>query len=112
MLPIPALPEPAFAPAEELSRAWIAAGSLGTRSEIAGELISLAGTADQKARWLPGIASGKVLPTAVFTEPDTGSDLGSLRTRATPAADGGWRIDGNKTWITHGARSRRRLQGL
>ncbi len=90
---------------EELSRAWIAAGSLGTRSEIAGELISLAGTADQKARWLPGIASGKVLPTAVFTEPDTGSDLGSLRTRATPAADGGWRIDGNKTWITHGARS-------
>ena len=90
---------------EELSRAWIAAGSLGTRSEIAGELISLAGTADQKARWLPGIASGKVLPTAVFTEPDTGSDLGSLRTRATPAADGNWRIAGNKTWITHGARS-------
>ena len=58
---------------EELSRAWIAAGSLGMRSEIAGELISLAGTADQKARWLPGIASGDVLPTAVFTEPDTGS---------------------------------------
>jgi (2S)-methylsuccinyl-CoA dehydrogenase len=90
---------------EELSRAWIAAGSLGTRSEIAGELISLAGTAEQKARWLPGIASGAVLPTAVFTEPDTGSDLGSLRTRATRAADMRWRIDGNKTWITHAARS-------
>lgn len=90
---------------EELSRAWIAAGSLGTRSEIAGELISLAGTPEQKARWLPGIASGAVLPTAVFTEPDTGSDLGSLRTRATQAADGSWRIDGNKTWITHGSRS-------
>jgi (2S)-methylsuccinyl-CoA dehydrogenase len=90
---------------EELSRAWIAAGSLGTRSEIAGELISLAGTAAQKARWLPGIASGEVLPTAVFTEPDTGSDLGALRTRATQAADGTWRIDGNKTWITHGSRS-------
>ncbi len=90
---------------EELSRAWIAAGSLGTRSEIAGELISLAGTPGQKARWLPGIASGEVLPTAVFTEPDTGSDLGSLRTRATQAADGTWRIDGNKTWITHGSRS-------
>ena len=90
---------------EELSRAWIAAGSLGTRSEIAGELIALAGSAAQKARWLPGIASGAVLPTAVFTEPDTGSDLGALRTRATRAADGNWRIDGNKTWITHGARS-------
>ena len=90
---------------EELSRAWIAAGSLGTRSEIAGELISLAGTPGQKARWLPGIASGEVLPTAVFTEPDTGSDLGALRTRATQAADSTWRIQGNKTWITHGARS-------
>ncbi|HSW19953.1 MAG TPA: acyl-CoA dehydrogenase family protein [Ramlibacter sp.] len=90
---------------EELSRAWIAAGSLGTRSEIAGELISLAGTPEQKARWLPGIASGDILPTAVFTEPDTGSDLGSLRTRATQGDDGAWRIDGNKTWITHAARS-------
>ena len=90
---------------EELSRAWIAAGSLGTRSEIAGELISLAGTTEQKTRWLPGIASGEVLPTAVFTEPDTGSDLGALRTRATQASDGSWRIDGNKTWITHGSRS-------
>ena len=90
---------------EELSRAWIAAGSLGTRSEIAGELISLAGTPAQKAQWLPGIASGQILPTAVFTEPDTGSDLGSLRTRATQAADGTWRIDGNKTWITHASRS-------
>lgn len=90
---------------EELSRAWIAAGSLGTRSEIAGELILHGGTAEQKAYWLPKLASGEVLPTAVFTEPDTGSDLGSLRTRAARAADGSWKIDGNKTWITHGSRS-------
>lgn len=90
---------------EELSRGWIAAGSLGTRSEIAGDLIDSAGTPQQKERWLPKIASGEVLPTAVFTEPDTGSDLASLRTRATLQADGQWRIDGNKTWITHGARS-------
>ncbi|MDR0275346.1 MAG: acyl-CoA/acyl-ACP dehydrogenase [Burkholderiaceae bacterium] len=89
---------------EELSRAWIAAGSLGTRSEIAAELIHLSGTPAQKDEWLAKIASGEVLPTAVFTEPDTGSDLGSLRTRATPT-HGGWRIDGNKTWITHGSRS-------
>ena len=90
---------------EELSRAWIAAGSLGTRSEIAAELILGGGTAEQKAHWLPRIASGEVLPTAVFTEPDAGSDLGSLRTRATLQADGAWRIDGNKTWITHASRS-------
>ncbi|WP_091147630.1 acyl-CoA dehydrogenase family protein [Novosphingobium sp. CF614] len=90
---------------EELSRAWLATGSLGTRSEIAGELIAGAGTEAQKARWLPGIASGAILPTAVFTEPETGSDLASLRTRATRREDGSWRIDGAKTWITHAARS-------
>lgn len=90
---------------EELSRAWIAAGSLGTRSEIAGELILQAGTQAQKAKWLPRIAIGEVLPTAVFTEPDTGSDLGSLRTRATRTDTGAWSLDGNKTWITHASRS-------
>lgn len=89
---------------EELSRGWIGAGSLGTRSEIAGELIAGSGTDAQKAHWLPRIASGEVLPTAVFTEPDTGSDLGSLQTRARRERDG-WRIDGAKTWITHAARS-------
>jgi (2S)-methylsuccinyl-CoA dehydrogenase len=90
---------------EELSRGWIAAGSLGTRSEIAGELITLAGTDEQKQAWLPKIATGEVLPTAVFTEPDTGSDLGSLKTRAVKQADGSWRVNGAKTWITHAARS-------
>ncbi|HEU0220801.1 MAG TPA: acyl-CoA dehydrogenase family protein, partial [Paracoccaceae bacterium] len=90
---------------EELSRAWIAAGSLGTRSEIAGELITHGGTEAQKADWLPRLASGEVLPTAVFTEPNTGSDLGSVRTRAVRQADGSWRLSGAKTWITHAARS-------
>ena len=90
---------------EELSRAWIAAGSLGTRSEIAGELIRANGTPGQKARWLAKIASGEVLPTAVFTEPDVGSDLASLTTRARRSEDGGWRITGAKNWITHASRS-------
>jgi (2S)-methylsuccinyl-CoA dehydrogenase len=90
---------------EELSRGWIGAGSLGTRSEIAGELIAMGGTEPQKAHWLPKIASGEILPTAVFTEPDVGSDLGSLQTRARQGDDGEWAIDGAKTWITHAARS-------
>jgi (2S)-methylsuccinyl-CoA dehydrogenase len=90
---------------EELSRGWICAGSLGTRSEIAGELISAGGTAEQKAYWLPRLASGEVLPTAVFTEPDTGSDLASVRTRATRAEGGDWTITGSKTWITHASRT-------
>jgi len=90
---------------EELSRGWIGAGSLGTRSEIAGELILLGGTPEQQAHWLPRIASGEILPTAVFTEPDTGSDLGSLQTRAARDAEGNWVIQGAKTWITHASRS-------
>lgn len=89
---------------EELSRAYIGVGSLGTRSEIAAELILCGGTEDQKAYWLPKIASGEILPTAVFTEPNTGSDLASLKTRA--VKDGGtWKISGNKTWITHPVRA-------
>jgi (2S)-methylsuccinyl-CoA dehydrogenase len=89
---------------EELSRGWIGVGSLGTRSEIAAELILIGGTEAQKAQWLPRIASAEILPTAVFTEPDTGSDLGALRTRATLAGSE-YSISGNKTWITHAARA-------
>ena len=89
---------------EELSRAYIGVGSLGTRSEIAAELILCGGTKEQKEAWLPRIATGETLPTAVFTEPNTGSDLASLKTRAT--LDGEvWRVTGNKTWITHAART-------
>jgi len=93
---------------EELSRGYIGVGSLGTRSEIAGELIRTSGTEAQKEKFLRKIASGDILPTAVFTEPNTGSDLGSLRTRAVRAQRDGrevYLISGNKTWITHGARS-------
>ena len=89
---------------EELSRGYIGVGSLGTRSEIAAELILGGGTAAQKEYWLPKIASGEILPTAVFTEPNTGSDLGSLRTRAVREGDT-WTVTGNKTWITHAARA-------
>jgi (2S)-methylsuccinyl-CoA dehydrogenase len=89
---------------EELSRGYIGVGSLGTRSEIAAELILCGGTDAQKAEWLPKIASGAILPTAVFTEPNTGSDLGALRTRAVKEGDL-YRITGNKTWITHPVRA-------
>ncbi|MFN5270296.1 MAG: acyl-CoA dehydrogenase family protein [Hyphomonadaceae bacterium] len=89
---------------EELSRAYIGVGSLGTRSEIAAELILTGGTDDQKNYWLPRIASAETLPTAVFTEPNTGSDLGALRTRGENKGSH-WEITGNKTWITHAARA-------
>jgi (2S)-methylsuccinyl-CoA dehydrogenase len=89
---------------EELSRGYIGVGSLGTRSEIAAELILGGGTEEQKRQWLPKIASGKVLPTAVFTEPNTGSDLASLKTRAVRQGDT-YKVYGNKTWITHPVRA-------
>ena len=89
---------------EELSRGYIGVGSLGTRSEIAAELILGGGTQAQQSNWLPCVASGEVIPTAVFTEPNTGSDLGALSTRAVRSA-AGWEITGAKNWITHAARA-------
>lgn len=89
---------------EELSRGYIGTGSLGTRSEIAAELILIGGTDAQKEKYLPVIASGEILPTAVFTEPNTGSDLGALRTRAVKDGET-YKITGNKTWITHPVRA-------
>jgi (2S)-methylsuccinyl-CoA dehydrogenase len=89
---------------EELSRGYIGVGSLGTRSEIAAELILGSGTQEQKRKWLPKIASGEVLPTAVFTEPNVGSDLAAIKTRAVREGDV-YKIYGNKTWITHPVRA-------
>jgi len=89
---------------EELSRGYIGVGSLGTRSEIAAELILGSGTEEQKRKWLPKIASGEVLPTAVFTEPNIGSDLASLKTRAVREGES-YKVYGNKTWITHPVRA-------
>ncbi len=89
---------------EELSRGYIGVGSLGTRSEIAAELILGSGTAEQREKWLPKIASGEVLPTAVFTEPNTGSDLASIKTRAVREGNV-YKVYGNKTWITHPVRA-------
>ncbi|QHQ37008.1 acyl-CoA dehydrogenase family protein [Algicella marina] len=89
---------------EELSRGYIGVGSLGTRTEIAAELILCGGTEEQKQHWLPKLASGETLPTAVFTEPNTGSDLGALKTRGVKT-ETGYTLKGNKTWITHAART-------
>jgi len=90
---------------EELSRGYIGVGSLGTRSEIAAELIMGGGTEEQKREYLPKIASGAILPTAVFTEPNNGSDAAGMTTRAEKQGDGSYRINGAKTWITHAVRA-------
>jgi (2S)-methylsuccinyl-CoA dehydrogenase len=89
---------------EELSRGYIGVGSLGTRSEIAAELILGGGTPAQKKEWLPKLASGEVMSTAVFTEPNFGSDLAHIQTRAEKKGEG-WQVFGQKTWITHACRA-------
>lgn len=90
---------------EELSRGYIGVGSLGTRSEIAAELIMGGGTEEQKRYFLPKIAGGEILPTAVFTEPNHGSDLANITTRAERSPDGDYKVNGAKTWITHAVRA-------
>jgi (2S)-methylsuccinyl-CoA dehydrogenase len=90
--------------AEELSRGYIGVGSLGTRAEIAAELILASGTEEQRRSLLPRISSAEVLPTAVFTEPNAGSDLAAIATRAVRHGDI-YRVYGSKTFITHGARA-------
>jgi (2S)-methylsuccinyl-CoA dehydrogenase len=90
---------------EELSRGYIGVGSLGTRAEIAAELIHGGGTQEQKEKWLPKLASGEIMPTAVFTEPNNGSDLARIQSRAEKQADGSWKLSGQKTWITHATRA-------
>ncbi len=88
---------------EELSWGSLgAAGSLITRPEIMARAVLDGGTEVQKARWLPGIAAGDPLVAIAVTEPATGSDVASVALRATPAADGngGWCLNGGKTWCT------------
>lgn len=90
---------------EELSRGWLSVGSVGTRGVIAAAALLRHGTEEQRKRWLPGIASGEILCGIALTEPDYGSDLGGVQCRAEKTA-GGWRITGEKTWVTMGNRAR------
>lgn len=72
----------------------------GTNNGIAGQVLVGFGTDEQKARWLPGIASGDIVASFALTEPGAGSNPAGLKTTATPDGDG-WRINGNKQFITN-----------
>ena len=90
---------------EELSRGYIGVGSarhaLGNCRRAHPRAVA---PRSRSAKRLPKIASGEVLPTAVFTEPNVGSDLASLKTRAVRDGDT-YKVHGNKTWITHPVRA-------
>jgi (2S)-methylsuccinyl-CoA dehydrogenase len=79
-------------------------GSLITRPEILTRALVRGGTEEQKARWLPKLASGELLAAVAVTEPDFGSDVAGITTAAT-AVDGGFRVTGTKTWCTFAARA-------
>ena len=85
---------------EELSRASLgAAGSLITRPEIMARALLEGGTPAQQSHWLPKIAAGDPLCGIALTEPDYGSDVASMRLKATQV-EGGWLLSGAKTWST------------
>jgi (2S)-methylsuccinyl-CoA dehydrogenase len=90
---------------EELSAASLAAaGSLITRPEILTKALLKGGTEAQKRKWLPPVAAGEIMVGISVTEPDTGSDVASVRCRA-ERVDGGWAISGAKAWCTFAGRA-------
>jgi len=90
---------------EELSRADASVGvTVAVHTSATTLPILTFGTEEQKARFVPPLASGEQLGAFALTEPDSGSDAGSLRTTAEPDGDG-WRITGSKQWITNGSRA-------
>ena len=92
---------------EELSRADAGVGvTVAVHTSAATLPILTFGTDEQRARFVPPLARGEALGAFALTEPGSGSDAGSLRTTATPTADGeGWVLNGSKQWITNGSRA-------
>ena len=89
---------------EELSFGWMSLSGVVNTHLIAAGLVARAGTDEQKARWLPRMASGELRGCLSLSEPDAGSDTQSLRCRATPDGDE-YVIEGTKTWVTNGERA-------
>jgi hypothetical protein len=88
---------------EELGRADNAVrGIVSVSAGLVAKTLGRWGTETQCENWLPRLSSGETLGCFALTEPDSGSDPGSLRTTAVPAAGGGWRINGSKVFITNG----------
>lgn len=90
---------------EELSWGGLGiGGSLITRPEILTRALLKGGTSEQKQHWLPRLATAEALAAVAVTEPDFGSDVAGITTTATQC-DGGWLINGTKTWCTFAARA-------
>lgn len=76
--------------------------TFGAHSSIGMKGILLFGTAEQKSRYLPKLASGEMIAAFCLTESGAGSDAASIRTQAVKQDDGSWILNGEKIWITNG----------
>ncbi len=84
---------------EELSRAWLSVGSVIARNILCGFILERAGSEEQKRRWLPGMASGRIQSATAGTEPEAGSDAANVQTRA-QREDGHYLVSGTKAFCT------------
>src|SRR5439155_882106 len=89
---------------EELSRGWMSISGIVNTHFIVAYLITRHGTAEQRERLLPRMATGELRGAFSMSEPGCGSDVAAIRTRAVPS-DAGYVINGQKMWLTNGARS-------
>ncbi len=88
---------------EELARAGLGfASSIGIQVDVVAPYLTSLATEQQRERWLPGFCSGELVTAIGMTEPDAGSDLAALKTRAERRGSG-WVLNGSKTFITNGA---------
>lgn len=90
---------------EELARGWMSISGVINTHFIVAYMLRQHGTDEQKQRYLPAMATGDVRGAFSMSEPELGSDVAAIRTRATPAGDGDYLINGQKMWLTNGATS-------
>lgn len=90
---------------EELARGWMSISGVINTHFIVAYMLRQHGTAEQKQRYLPAMATGEVRGAFSMSEPELGSDVAAIRTRATRTADGDFLINGQKMWLTNGATS-------
>jgi alkylation response protein AidB-like acyl-CoA dehydrogenase len=90
---------------EELARGWMSVSGVINTHFIVAYMVRQHGTPEQKERFLPRMATGEARGAFSMSEPELGSDVAAIRTRAKRNADGNYTIDGQKMWLTNGGSS-------
>jgi alkylation response protein AidB-like acyl-CoA dehydrogenase len=90
---------------EEIARGWMSVSGIINTHFIVAWLLLQHGTAEQKQKYLPRMATGEVRGAFSMSEPGCGSDVAAIKAKAVPGGDGTWTIDGQKMWLTNGGSS-------